>query len=59
MVKPTFHRKKRKSAQILIKVTPRFKDKIREYGAPNITAYIEQLVENDIRRKKRRELIAD
>lgn len=59
MVSPTFHRKKTKRAKIELRVTPRFKQLVKLYGGLNTTAYIERLVENDIRRKKRRESNAD
>ena len=54
MVKPSLHKKPRKSALIWMRVTPGFKERILEWGGPNITKYIEQLIENDIRRKRRK-----
>lgn len=54
MVSPSLHRKETKSALVKFRVRPSTKALILKYGGPNITEYIESLVRNDIRRKKRR-----
>ena len=54
MVLPSLHRKETKSALLRVRVKPSTKQLMLKYGGPCLTDYIESLVRNDIRRKKRR-----
>jgi hypothetical protein len=54
MVSPSLHKKPTKSALLWVRVTPEDKQRILQWGGPNITEYIQKLIESDIRRKRRR-----